>query len=187
LAVSQESRQLPGAADNHTTMATILYSEGEAWLEVDPVRALGPIDEALAHAEAAGNVLMKGIALVSRTSLRGRHGDPRVALELFDDVIRYWRRGGGWTTQWIALRNFIELLARIGEDEPAAVLYGACAASTTSPPSFGAEADRLAAIVDTLVDRVGEPAFLDARARGEALSDDEVVSFALSVTQRLLG
>jgi len=187
LAVAEQSRKLPGAADNHTTMTAILYSTGEAWLEVDPLRAMASIDEALAHAEAAGNVLMKGIALVSRTSLRGRYGDPRVALEMFDDVIRYWRRGGGWTTQWIALRNLIELLARLGEDDPAAVLYGACTASTTSPPSFGAEAERLEAIVQTLVARLGEPAFRDTRARGEALSDDEVVSFALSVTQRLLG
>ena len=187
LAVNQESLRLPGAGDNHTTMATIRYSEGEAWLEVDPVRALGAIDEALAHAEAAGNVLMKGIALVSHTSLSGRYGDPRAALEMFDDVIRYWRRGGGWTTQWIALRNFIELLARLDEDEPAAVLYGACTASTTSPPSFGAEADRLEAIVRTLIGRLGETAFLDAKGRGEQLSDDEVVSFALDVTQRLLG
>jgi predicted ATPase/DNA-binding SARP family transcriptional activator len=187
LAVAEEARQIPGATDNHTMMAAILYSEGEALLEVDPVRALGPIEQALAHAEAAGNVLMKGIALVSRTSLRGRHGDPRVALELFDDVIRYWRRGGGWTTQWIALRNFIELLTRVGEYEAAAVLYGACAASTTSRPSFGAEADRLEAIVDTLVAHLGDTAFRDARVRGEELSDDEVVSFALSVTERLLG
>jgi ATP/maltotriose-dependent transcriptional regulator MalT len=186
LALTKEARKVAASAGNPTMMAVVLYAEGEALLETDPVQALGPIDEALENAEAGDNVFMKGLALVSRTSLRGRHGDPLVALRLFDDVIRYWRRGGGWSTQWITLRNLVELLARLGTHEPAAVLYGACTASTTSPPSYGPETDRLNAVVDTLVSSLGERAFRDARARGEALTDDEAVSLALDVTRRLL-
>jgi hypothetical protein len=66
------------------------------------------------------------------------------------------------------------------------VLYGACTASTASSPSYGAEADRLEAVVDTLVSSLGEKAFGDAKARGETLSDDEAVAFASAVIRRLL-
>jgi len=66
------------------------------------------------------------------------------------------------------------------------VLYGACTASTTSPPAYGPEADRLEAVVGTLVASLGQKAFGDAKARGATLSDDEAVSFASAVTRRLL-
>ncbi|MEA2901921.1 MAG: hypothetical protein QOH36_1808, partial [Actinomycetota bacterium] len=186
LALTKEARKVAASANNPTIMAMILYSEGESMLEVDPMRALGLIEEAHEFAEAGDNVLMKGLALVSATSLRGRHGDPRLALRLFEDVIGHWRRGGSWTQQWIALRNLVELLARLGAHEPTAVLYGACTASTTSPPSYGPEADRLEAVVDTLVSNLGEKAYRDAKARGETLTDEEAVSFALAVTRDLL-
>jgi tetratricopeptide (TPR) repeat protein len=165
LALTKEARQVAASAGNPTMMAVILYAEGESLLEVDPVRALGPIAETLEFAEAADNVFMKGLALVSNTSLRGRHGDPRFALRLFEEVIQHWRRDGSWSTQWITLRNLVELLARLGAHESAAVLYGACVASTTSPPSYGPEADRLEAVVGTLVSSLGESAFGDAKAR----------------------
>lgn len=186
LALTEEAREVAASAGNPTMMAVTLYAEGESQIEVDPVRALGPIGEALEFAEAADNVFMKGLALVSNTSLRGRHGDPLVALRSFEDVIRHWRRGGGWTQQWLTLRNLVELLARLGAHEPTAVLYGACTASTTSQPLYGPEADRLKAVVDTLISSLGEEAFGDAKARGETLSDEEAISFASAVTRRLL-
>jgi predicted ATPase/DNA-binding SARP family transcriptional activator len=186
LALTTEARQIAASADNPTMMAVSLFAEGESLLEVDPMRALGSIEEALDFAQAGDNVFMAGLALVSATSLRGRHGDPRLALPLFENVIGHWRRGGSWTHQWLTLRNLVELLTRLGGHEPAAVLYGACTASTTSPPTYGPEADRLEAVVGTLVSSLGERAFGDAKARGEALSDDEAVSFALAVTRRLL-
>jgi hypothetical protein len=186
LALTEEARKVATAAGNPTMMAVMLYAEGESQLEVDPVRALRPIGDALEFAEAADNVFMKGLALVSNTSLRGRHGDPLTALRLFEDVTRHWRRGGGWTQQWLTLRNLVELLARLGAQEPTAVLYGACTASTVSQPLYGPEADRMKAVVDILVSSLGEEAFAEAKARGATLSDDEAVSFASAVTRRLL-
>jgi tetratricopeptide (TPR) repeat protein len=183
---TSEARSVAASAENPTTMALILYSEAESLLEVDPVGALDPIAEALQFAEAADNVFMKGLAMVSNTSLRGRHGDPDVALRMFEDVIRHWHRGGSWNQQWITLRNLVELLARLGAHEPAAVLYGACTAAMTTRPSYGPEAERLDAVVGTLVCSLGEAAFAEATARGEALSEDEAVAFAAAITRRLL-
>ena len=186
LALAEEARKMSKPTANPTMMAITLYAEGESLLEVDPERALGPIGKALEFAEAADNLFMKGLALVSNTSLRGRHGDPPTALRLFEDVINHWRLSGGWTQQWLTLRNLLELLARAGAHEPAAVLYGACTASPASPPSYGPEAGRLKTVVGTLVSSLGEEAFHQARAQGETLSDDEAVSFASSVIRRLL-
>jgi ATP/maltotriose-dependent transcriptional regulator MalT len=185
-ALTEEARKVAGRGRNPTMMAVTRYAEGESLLEVDPVRAMGPIGEALEFAERAENVFMKGIALVSNTSLRGRHGDPLVALRLFEDVIRHWRRGGNWSQQWLTLRNLVELLTRLGAHEPTAVLYGACTASKECPPLYGPEAARLDVVVSTLVDSLGEETFADAKAHGAALSDDEVFSFAATVMQRLL-
>ena len=185
-ALTEQARQVATAAGNPTMMANILYSEGESLLEVDPVRALGPIGEALEFAQAADNVFMEGLALVSNTSLRGRHGDAHVALRLFEDVIGHWRHGGSWSQQWLTMRNLVELLARQGVHEAAAVLYGACSASMASQPSYGPEAERLEVVVATLVSSLGEEAFAEAKARGETLGDDEAVSFASAVTRRLL-
>jgi predicted ATPase/DNA-binding SARP family transcriptional activator len=186
LALTKEARKVAASAGNPTMMAVILNAEAESLLEVDPARALRTIGETLEFAEAADNVFMKGLAMLSNTSLRGRHGDARLALRLYEDVIQHWHRGGGWTTQWITLRNLVDLLARLGAHEPAAVLYGACTASTTSPPSYGPEADRLEAVVATLSSSLGDEAFADAKARGEMLSDDEAVSLALAVAARIL-
>jgi ATP/maltotriose-dependent transcriptional regulator MalT len=63
-AQTNEAREIAASADNPTMMALILYSEGDALMEVDPGRALAPLGEALACAEAAGNVFMTGVALV---------------------------------------------------------------------------------------------------------------------------
>ena len=166
--------------------AHVLYAQGESLLEVDPLRALAPIEQALDLAASVDNVFMKGLALISATSLRGRHAEPHVALRLFDDVIQHWRRDGNWPRQWLTLRNLVELIARVGADEPAAVLYGACTASSTSPQIYGPEVHRLEGVVATLVSRLGQEAFDQARRRGASLSDEEAVSFASAVTRRLL-
>jgi len=186
LKLTGEARTVAASNDNPTMMAVIAYAEGESLLEVDPERALRPIEETLEFAGTADNVFMRGLALVSSTSLRGRHGDPYRALHLFEDVIGHWRREGSWAQQWLTLRNLVDLLARLKADEPAAVLYGACTASTASPTSYGPEADRLEAVIGTLGGSLGEGAFSDAKARGAALDDDEAVSFASAVIRQLI-
>ena len=166
-------------------LAVVSYCEGECLLETDPARALQRLAEALTFARAADNVFMTGNALVSNTSVRGREGDPGDALPLFEEVIDYWRRTGGWTQLWLTLRNLAELVGRLGAYEDAAVLLGACAAFDRTSQPYGAEADRLAVLVKTVVANLGEGGFADAKARGERLDDAEAAAFASAVTRRL--
>lgn len=186
VASTARARAIAKSAHNPTMMANIYYSEAESLLEVDPARALEPFEAALASAEAADNAFMRGIALVSNTSLRSRVGDPIVALRMFSDVITHWRRGGSWTQQMLTLRNLVELLARLGAHERAAVLYGACAASATAPPRYGAEAERLAQVMRTLVGTIGDDGLREATSRGAMLSEDEAVDFAIATIRSLL-
>lgn len=178
LALTEEAREVAASTGNPTMMACVLYAQGECLLEGEPVRALAPIEEALELAVSVDNALMKGAALVSATSLLGRHGDARQALRLFEDVLQHWQRRGNWIQQRITLRNLVDLLARVGAHEPAAVLYGACTASSTATPAYGAEARRLQGVVAALVSNLGQQRVEEATARGARLSGDEAVCFA---------
>ena len=44
------------------------------------------------------------------------------ALRGYREFIDYWDRAGNWTQQWVTLRNLAQLLRRLGDDEPAALL-----------------------------------------------------------------
>jgi hypothetical protein len=184
-ALAAEAREIAARTGNPTMMTIAFYGEGEALLEIDPVRALEPLEQALAFARAAGNVFMTGNSLVSNTSLRGRQGDPILALPLFEEVIEYWRRSGGWTQLWLTVRNLVELVCRLGAHEDAALLYGACARFNRSSPPYGAEADRLHAVEKELIANLGAAEFEEARARGERLDDADAVALATAVTRRL--
>lgn len=127
---------------NPVAIAWARYAAGEARLETEPDVAVTLIEDALARAETLTDRYLTGVALVSAASLRGRYGDPHRALPLFSEVMRRWHAAGDWTHQWTTVRNVIELPARIGADEPAAVLHGALASRTTSTPTFGADAAR---------------------------------------------
>ncbi len=180
-----EAHAIAERTGNPTTKTLVSYAHGEALLENDPAQALEPLGEALESARAAGNLFMTGNSLVSNTSLRGRHGDPNLALPLFADLIEHWHRSGGWTQLWLTLRNLVELVSRLGAYDDAAVLYGACDAFSRTQRPYGAEAERLASVVSTLVTKLGQTGFDEARKRGEGLDEAVAVAFASTVTRRL--
>ncbi|MCA1846923.1 MAG: hypothetical protein LC792_27755, partial [Actinobacteria bacterium] len=155
-----------------------LYMLGEVLLDRDPTRALALLDEGHALAASVGNAFLTGIAGTSGTSLRARYGDPETALGGFPDLIDHWERAGNWTQQWTMLRSLVTTLAQLGRDEPAAVLYGALTASPTAPPVFGADAKRLADVVERIEDRAGHRRLAEWLERGRDLGDEKAVAFA---------
>jgi predicted ATPase/DNA-binding SARP family transcriptional activator len=185
-ALVEELHQEAVAVGNPTATAWSLYARGESLLDEDPDRALALLDKSLDAATSANNVFITGVALLSATSIRGRHGEPRQALRSYLDAINHWHQLGNWTQQWITLRNLIDLLARVGADEPAAELYGATASSATAPPTFGPEAQRLHAVIAELTRRLGQEAADEATQRGATLSDDEVVDLATTTIEHTL-
>ncbi|MGH3824783.1 MAG: ATP-binding protein [Pseudonocardiaceae bacterium] len=161
-----------------------LFILGEALARVDPQAAIVAIDAALATSRETRNRFVEAVALVSAASLRGRHGDPLAALPLFGQVIDHWQRAGNWTQQWITLRNVIDLFARLGADEPAAILCGALGASRTATPLFGADADEFASTASALETRMGEREYRRCLARGAAMTDDDAVILAATEINR---
>lgn len=104
-------------------------------------------------------------------------------------VIDRWQRAGNWTQQWITLqwitlRNVIDLLSRLGADEPAAVLCGALDASRNAASLFGADVDRLASTAAALRVRLGEQRYRRCLDRGAAMTDEGAVMFATAEIDR---
>jgi len=64
------------------------------------------------------------------------------ALRGYREVIDYFARTGNWTHQWATLRNLADLLRRLGDDEPAALLDAAADSAPDAPvrnPPIGAD------------------------------------------------
>jgi predicted ATPase/DNA-binding SARP family transcriptional activator len=86
--------------------------------EQEYVRAIG-------LARASGATFLVGVATVGLLSVRAATGRVGEALTGYRDVIEYFARNGNWTHLWTTLRNLADLLRRLGDDEPAAVLDAA--------------------------------------------------------------
>ena len=163
---------------NQVMRAWALYGRGETLLESDPTSAAPLLEQAIEAAAAINGRVPEGAAMVSLASLYGRRGETDRALALFRRAVDHWRRLGDWTHQLTTLRNLVELLARVQVDESVAVLHGAVTAAV--PPTFGAEAERLA-VAWTLLERdLGPERAHHAADQGERLTATQIVDTALA-------
>ena len=153
------------------------YVLAEALLDTEPERAAGLLTDTLAEARRTSDRYLAGVALVAAAAGRSRHGDPKTAAPLFAAVIEHWRDAGDWVHQWTTLRNVVELLIRLGRDEDAAVLYGGLT-RTGAGPTYGEDAERMAAAERLLEQRLGGVAYAEAHRRGTRSSDAELVARA---------
>ena len=180
LAIAEGGQQRADRLGNPSMRAVLRYSRGEALMGRDPMAAAALFDEALHIASAVRNRLVLGVASVSATSIRARHGEPVEALRSFRATIELWRSTSDWTHLWIGLRGLIELLHRIAADEPAAILQGAVSAADTAAPPYGEDAERLSRLGRSLTDRLGPAAYTAALQRGQSMSGERVIRYALA-------
>lgn len=185
LALAQEGRADAVRIGNPMVIAFGAYAEGEAQLESAPERALACFEEAITVAESVGARFVRGVAQVSATSVRARYGDARGALCEFRDLVDQWHRAQHWTQLWTTMRTVAEAFARAGSLEAAAVLLGAIVDGERGAPAFGEDADRLAALASRTEAELGAERALEARRRGRALSDDDVVAFIRAEIDRM--
>jgi hypothetical protein len=170
---------------NPSQLAWAAYLQGEAILHRDPGRAVEVLDSAIALATPIGNQFVRGVALVSACSARGRAADPHAAIGPFRETVDHWSRAGDWTHQWTTLRNLVEVLTRVGADEAAAVVLTATATASSAPPVYGVGAERLARAESLVRAKLGPDLFEQARERGRRMEDDQIVVFALDVLSGL--
>jgi len=114
-----------------------------AWSEY----VAGEIESIVGHAEAAerhyrravelargcGATFLAGVAAVGLVALHGTTGRVAEALHGYRDVVDYFARTGNWPHLWPALRNLADLLRRIGDPGPAAVLDAAADHAPDAP------------------------------------------------------
>jgi predicted ATPase/DNA-binding SARP family transcriptional activator len=182
---ADQLRAAAEASENESMLAWARYCQGEVRLEADPKAARTFLEEAIAIARRTEARIPEGVAMVSLASLHSRTGETDRAVELFAEVVAHWRRLGDWTHQLTTLRNLVDLLVRRGADEPAAVVHAAV--SDATPPSFGLEAERLAAAWDEVERRLGPERAAAATERGRGLGPAELVDEALTTLDGLRG
>ncbi len=118
-------------------------------------------------------------ALVGESSLLARSGDTDAALAGFQQILLNGRDRSLIGT-WVGVRNLVDLLVRLGEDEPAALLHGKLVAGTDGRPTDDQET-----AIDELRSRLGGGTFADLVARGAALTTLEAIDLALDTVARL--
>jgi hypothetical protein len=180
------AEELAGRIGNPTARAWARYVSGEILMDDEPRRALPLLDESVRLARAVDNQFLLGVALLSASSLRGRHGDPGEAIPMMLEAIRHWQHAGNWTQQWTTLRNVVELLVRLRADRPAAVLTGAIRAATTAAPVFGPTAERMDQSARALASRLGAQAFAALTGQGAAMEPQTVIRYACTELTRCL-
>ena len=84
-------------------------------------------------ARASGATFLVGVATVGLLAVRADAGRVHEALRGYREVIDYFARTGNWTHLWATLRNLADLLRRLGDDEPAALLDAAADRAPDAP------------------------------------------------------
>jgi predicted ATPase len=173
-------------AGNATMRSMAYYCAGEIRLDSSAAEAGALLDRSIAEAARAGGRFYVGVAGLSAASVQARTGDAVTALARYPDLIEHWQRAGAWNHQWVTLRNLVETLALAGHDEPAAVLYGAMCASPSAAPLAGADAVRLADMLERLRLTDGEALLSQRQKQGAAMDDSAAVAYAIGVLRDIL-
>lgn len=171
---------LATAVGNPTLQAYACYTEGESVLATSPHQAGVLMEHAVQLAHTSGARLAEGIALVSATTVRARHGPADDTTRAwFHRAIRLWRGRGDRIHQVTTLRNLVEFLVHSGEMTAAATLAGHLRGQ---PGSFGEEADRVTAACRMAAAALGTEAYDVARTQGALMDHADVVALALRLT-----
>jgi predicted ATPase/DNA-binding SARP family transcriptional activator len=178
LASAEASRLEAARIGSPAFVAWAAYALGEVLSVTDPDAALVHLDRAVALADTVAAHFIRGVALLSATTLRARHGEPAAAAQALLELMDHWEQAGNWRQQWVTLRHAIELFARLGDDEAAATMLGAVETSD-SVNLYGADAERLAAVRSDLLARLGADSSA-LLAQGLNMSAPQAVAFARS-------
>ena len=187
LAVADEVERAATRSGSPTALAHAAYARGLAMVVEDHDGALALFDRAAALAASVGNRWLWAFALTEAMWLRAGRGEVAAALAGEREVVEAWFRGGDWANQWLSLRQLAGILARLGRDDEAALLFGAVAAAGASSalPLSPLDADELGYEAAALAARLGPAAMAEATRRGAMLRADAAVGTALRAIDAL--
>ena len=102
-----------------------------------PAEAQRRYRRAIDLARGSGATFVVGVASVGLLTVLTDAGRVTDALRGYRDVVDYFARTGNWPHLWPALRNLADLLRRIGDPDPAAVLDAAADHAPDAPAHNG--------------------------------------------------
>ncbi|HXY95123.1 MAG TPA: adenylate/guanylate cyclase domain-containing protein [Acidimicrobiia bacterium] len=184
---ADEAVRLARGLGNEWLISGSLHAVAWAIARDDPERARLALEEAIVLARESHHSVLGSIAS-QLAQVRSRTGDPAGALEALRESFRFFADMGD-RPQLVAATNWgIRITDRVGELETSAVLVGvAYDGPLNSLNNF--PGSRLAPDDPTLVrleHDLGHDAYLAARARGAAMSYDQVVGYVLAELDRML-
>jgi hypothetical protein len=145
------------------------------------------IDESVALVRSGASGVVLGYVLAIRSQLRARAGDRAGAVDALREAIAYSHDKGDRPMLVLALDRGIQVLADLGESEPATVLAGIALDGPLSALSnlpVAEHTDR-EHVLQRLRVELGDAQYEKARLRGAHKSYDEVVSYTLGELDRL--
>ena len=134
--------------------AWVVYTRGEALSAMSDPAAAPTFAYAVELASGIGNPFVTSVSRVSLAAELARAGEFRAALDAYSQCLREYSRHGNYVHAVTTLRNLIEALVAVGDDEGAAILAGATADDRLRP-SYGEETERLGDVVSGVEGRLG--------------------------------
>lgn len=186
--IANELAEWSDGSGNPSVLGWSRYILGEIEAESDPERAMELLEESVEYSVSVDNEFLAGIALVALGSTAGRNDELPAALDAMYRAIRWlWYGAGNRPQLWTAIRNLVEILHTIGNDEAALTLHAAVEADAAQAPRlFGPFGDQYLAIVGTIEDGLDDDARSRATARGASLGYAGAVEFALATIDAIV-
>jgi predicted ATPase/class 3 adenylate cyclase len=167
------------AAGVPTAIAWALVGRAAALAEREPATALDLQQQAIALYHACGNQLVEQAARGLYASALAASDDPDVALGAFGEIVDAWRINGD-TILAQTIGHLVVLLARLGQIEAAARLFGAVVRTI----SLDALVPALETTMTAAREALGAAAFDAARDAGGALSYQDAGDLAHELIAR---
>jgi len=175
---TDEAVTLARQLGNPTTLCSAAVCAGIARMTSDDAPALQFFIEAIEVAEQIGNQLIIGASLGNRAWIHTQRGEWRQAAPLAARSLGVHHRAGdrAWFRHWLGLS--VVILEATGSDEASATLYPHGAPSVL--PVIGGQAiiEQLAVSEAAMRRRLGDDRFDTCAARGLAMDDDQIATYA---------
>jgi hypothetical protein len=163
------------------------YVAGELAAGEDPQTATREYVAAIHLAQRCGATFVEGVATVGLASVWTATGAVEQAVRGYQVLLAYWLRTGNHTQLWTTVRNSAALLADLGHNHPAAVLYAAAddadSAATLAPDA----AERARRARSSLNEALGPAEVTRVAACTARMSVAEVVRMAVDALGSLPG
>jgi hypothetical protein len=161
------------ATHNPYLLANSLNVYGHAFLDADPVRALGALRRGLVIAKDSGNRLVESQLETGLSGLEAEHGDPLAALDYITLAVHNLYDAGNVGLIRSALATLAVFLDRVGRLEPAATIAGFALS-----PYTASTVPQLSVVITHLRNVLGEATYESLAGKGETMATAAMVTYA---------